>query len=38
MNIPWNDLPTFDWRSVLSGLLGALTAWVAALLAKKAKK
>lgn len=37
MNIPWQDLPTFDWRSILSAGLGALVAWLSALLAKKSK-
>lgn len=31
------DLPTFDWRSVTSALLGALALWASQLFKKKDK-
>lgn len=35
IEIPWKDLPTFDWRSVVSAALGAVTVWLSSLLSKK---
>lgn len=35
MAINWADLPTFDWRSVISAALGAVVTWIGMWLQKK---
>lgn len=32
IHIPWNDLPGFDWKSILSVALGAIVTWFGKLL------
>lgn len=37
IQIPWHDLPTFDWRSVISAALGAAIMWLQGLFKKPTK-